>query len=86
MAEWTWTFSKKARKDFNALDRKLQKKIRSSLDLLAQQSPSCDVGKLQGVDNVWRLKLGNWRAIFTKEHEVFNILVIEIVRRTTTTY
>jgi mRNA interferase RelE/StbE len=86
LAEWTWTFSKQASKDFKVLDKKLQKKIRKSLDQLVQQSPSCDVCKLKGEDNLWRLKLGNWRILFTKEHEVFRVLVIEIVRRTTTTY
>lgn len=86
MADWTWTFSKKARKDFQALDKKLQKKVRHSLDQLAQQSSGCDVGKMKGEDNLWRLKIGNWRILFTKEHEILRVLVIEIVRRTTTTY
>ena len=86
LTEWTWTLSKQARKDFQSLDKKLQKKIRTGLDQLVQHSSGCDVGKLKGIDHVWRLKLGNWRILFTKENKVLNVLVLKIVRRTTTTY
>lgn len=79
-------FVKKARKQLGKLDKSTQRNIRDKLKLLAADSPLCDVKKIQTEQNLYRLRVGPYRVFFERESQILRILVLEITRRTSTTY
>ena len=52
--------------------------------LLSGETDSLDIKKLKGVDNVYRVRVGNLRIIFRREKR--DIRVLEVSRRDDTTY
>lgn len=58
--EW----SRAAQKDLRALDDATRQRIRRAVHRLAETGHG-DVRKLQGVENEWRLRVGDWRVRFT---------------------
>ena len=68
---------------------KFNKEERATLELLLESVPSfewddLDVKKLKGYDNIFRVRKGKLRIIFSKEKGEIFILAIE--RRRDTTY
>jgi mRNA-degrading endonuclease RelE of RelBE toxin-antitoxin system len=60
--EWTL----RARKDLHALDRQIAQRIYKALQRYLGTGLS-DVKQLQGSSNLYRLRVGDWRAVFTLE-------------------
>jgi len=58
--EW----SRAAQKDLRSLDDATRQRIRRAVHRLAETGHG-DVRKLQGVENEWRLRVGDWRVRFT---------------------
>jgi mRNA interferase RelE/StbE len=57
-------WSKRAAKEFDRLDRHLQRRITAALDRLASDQGG-DVRKLEGLaEEIWRLRVGDWRILF----------------------
>ena len=62
---------------FNIRDTQQRKRILSAIYGL----PKGDVKKLKGYDEYYRLRIGGFRVIFTKNDEELIILVIDIGTR-----
>ena len=66
-------FTHSAEKEFRDLPRETQQRFSSTLKLLAKdprrRRAKCDVSKLSGVANAWRLKVGDHRGIYAIEGE-----------------
>lgn len=66
-------FTHSAEKEFRDLPRETQQRFGSVFELLAKdprkRRPKCDVSKLSGVANAWRLKVGDHRGIYAVEGE-----------------
>ena len=57
-------WSKRAAKEFDRLDRHLQRRITAALDRLASDQGG-DVRKLEDLaEEIWRLRVGDWRILF----------------------
>ena len=52
-----------ARDDFDALSQKHRKQVQKKIDLLLESAEPPGAKKLQGHDNLWRLKTG-FRALY----------------------
>ncbi len=75
-----------ARKRLKRFPKFDQKRILDVLENLRKNPFVLDVAKLKGKDNMWRLRIGNYRLsfeLFQKEKAVF---IYSIKRRTSTTY
>jgi mRNA interferase RelE/StbE len=62
------------------LDRPVQRRIVEALDRLVGDPPVGDVVRLAGVDDEWRLRVGDWRVRFTRDDEQL-ILVTRVLPR-----
>ena len=81
---WSLEFTRKAQKQLEGLSAKDRVRVVSKLEKLALDSPDCDVRKLRGELNTYRLRVGSFRILFEKDGAVLKILVFQIVRRTST--
>ena len=64
-------YSQKAVKTINRLDSSTKQRVRQSINNL----PDGDVKKLTGKINTWRLRIGNWRILFSYPDK--NVILIE---------
>jgi mRNA interferase RelE/StbE len=73
------SLSTRAEKDLERLDKGLKKRIKDTLDRMTVNPGSVDFKKLQGEENLWRVRIGNLRIILEinwkeKQAEVLHIL------------
>lgn len=71
-----------AEKDLRRLERSTQERIRKAVYRLVETGTG-DVRKLEGVEEQWRLRVGDWRVRFTlsDEGEVIILLVLRVLPR-----
>ena len=62
-------FSKQAAKYLNRLDAAAQKRIRSGIYAL----PRGDIKPLRGVEGSFRLRIGDWRILFSYQDDIIFI-------------
>ncbi|MBC8255884.1 MAG: type II toxin-antitoxin system RelE/ParE family toxin [Candidatus Marinimicrobia bacterium] len=77
-------FLKEAEKEFKSIDSIWQKRIKNKLEILRvnPQVLSANITRLKGkYKNFYRLKVGNYRIIFTKNKNELIILIIRIAHR-----
>lgn len=55
--------TKQAEKDLASLDKPTAIRIRAALDHMVVDPRAVDLKKLQGMSDIWRLRVGHWRVI-----------------------
>lgn len=75
--------TKTARKAYLKLPDKIRKSIHDKLMLLAQAPYASyhDVKPLQGIEDCYRLRVGDWRVIYRLHNKIFIVEVIKIAHR-----
>lgn len=76
----TVLLSSRAQKEFKNLAGKIQNRIREALKNLASSSKRLDIKKLKGVDgreDLYRLRVGDYRIIYYPEGKVIKVIRIE---------
>ncbi len=83
MAAYKVEFVKSAQKEFERLAAKTRIKTAEALKLLAQNpySELLKVKKLKGADNLFRIRLGDYRVVYEVRNEQLIVLVIKIGHR-----
>ena len=81
MIKYTLTFSKKFNKSFEKLEKNTQKQVQKALTKLSNDYASCDIVKLSGMNETYRLRTGNYRIIFERTENAFIIIVLDIKHR-----
>ena len=66
-------YHKKAVKFINSLPPKERQRIKRGIEKLIESPKSCDIKMLEGYNNVYRLRVGQYRIIFTKDNVVLFI-------------
>ena len=56
-------FTAQAEKQLAKLDRKVRLRIIASLERLREAYPVGDMRKMQGYDDLWRLRIGDYRIV-----------------------
>ncbi|MFP2238154.1 type II toxin-antitoxin system RelE family toxin [Pseudescherichia vulneris] len=80
----TIQWSKSAKKDWLKIDARFQKQIETKLEYLGDISaPPLDIRKLTSPADHYRLRVGDYRIIFTRRGEDFEVCYIVAVRRRT---
>jgi mRNA interferase RelE/StbE len=78
---WQIAFEPGARRELRSLDRPIQERILKSLaGLAANPHTAPNVKALQGRPG-YRIRVGDWRVIYTLQDEVLTVLVIRIAHR-----
>lgn len=83
MPSYRVEFKKSARKEFDRLPKKIQGKVVEALTLLAENpfSELLPIKKLKGVDSLYRVRLGDYRLLYTVEQSLLTVIVIKIGNR-----
>lgn len=81
-------WSRNARKRLVTIDKRYRQRIVAKLSLLDDKSASnLDVKKLSRSGDFYRLRVGEYRVIFTRHEEISDACyVVAVERRTSTTY
>ena len=79
---WSVTYSTDAFKILSSMDRTVAKRIRAKVLALARNptAPNNNVKKLVGVEG-YRLRVGDWRAIYTLQHRTLSVIVVRVGHR-----
>jgi mRNA interferase RelE/StbE len=71
----------RAERDLKSLPNQIQTRIRSKIDALAEDPFPQGVKKLVGEGNLYRLRLGDYRVLYTVEQGELVILIISVGHR-----
>jgi mRNA interferase RelE/StbE len=75
------TFSRTARKDLAALPAQMQDRILEAIDQLRSDPRPHGCRKLQGTDNRFRIRVGDYRVIYEVHDEQVSVLIIRVRHR-----
>jgi len=73
-------FKKSAMKELEKLDTPIQIRIKEKLEILAKDFDSLtnNIKQLSGDENLFRLRVADYRVIFEKNDETITILIVRI--------
>lgn len=74
-------FSKAAKKQFRKLPPYIQERVKAKIDELAIDPRPNRVKKLQGDDNSYRIRVGDYRIVYEIKDNILLIIVIKIKHR-----
>lgn len=79
MARYVVEFRRAAEKDLRRLDPVIQRRVLRAVENLATDPRPSGCRKLQGSDNAFRIRIGDYRVVYTVDDAVL-IVAIERVR------
>lgn len=75
-------FSRPAEKDLRGIrDRAILQRLSAAIEGLADNPRPRGSGKLGGVGDIWRIRVGNWRVCYTVEANRLIILILTVAQR-----
>ena len=80
-ARWQVIIHRKAEKILKRLDGDTLERIRRAIRGLANEPRPVGVKKLSRYDNLYRVRVGDWRVIYAIEDDKLIVLVLEISPR-----
>lgn len=83
---WHLQIASRAKKALEKLPAKDQRLIVSGLEAMRTDPFSGNIKRLQNERSAWRRRVGSYRIFFDANPETFTVDVVEIARRTSTTY
>ena len=79
--KWQVIIEKQAKKTLKKLPRPLKKRIQVVIDNLANNPFPSGHRKITGQENVYRIRVGDWRISYAVHENVLIILIVEIASR-----
>ena len=79
---WAVTYTADALRTLSRMDRTMAKRIRGKILALAKDplAPNNNVKRLTGVGG-YRLRVGDWRVIYTLKHQLLTVIVVRVGHR-----
>ena len=77
-SEYKIELAPNAQRQLKKLPKQLQLTIIQKLENLKTTPLPVGIKKLSGIDNLYRLRIGNYRVIYQVEHNILLILVLKI--------
>jgi mRNA interferase RelE/StbE len=74
-------YSPRAQKDLKKIPKNIAKKIESKFDDLVAGKSNLDVTKLEDDENLYRLRYGDYRAIYYVKEQCITVVVINVEHR-----
>ena len=65
----------------NKLDKNIQKRLKPKILALAEKPRPPGVKKLQGYENTYRIRVGDYRIVYEIHDKVLLILIVEVGHR-----
>lgn len=81
MNDYIISFSRSARHDLSRLDRIIVNRIFPKIEALAKDPRPTGSRKIQGADDLWRIRVGDYRVIYRIQDAQLIIEVVAIRHR-----
>lgn len=79
MADYTVTFARSARKELERLPEEVAGRILEKIGALSENPRPVSTTKLQGQKSLWRLRVGDYRVVYSI-NEVAKVVDVSLVR------
>ena len=79
MPEYTVVFARSARKELQALDRTVAARILKRIEALRLEPRPSGCRKLEGTDNLWRIRIGDWRVVYSVD-DTRTLVEVSVIR------
>jgi mRNA interferase RelE/StbE len=70
-----------ADKQIGRLSSRIRRRISDALDGLAENPRPCGSKKLKGAEDLWRIRVGDYRVIYTIRDDELIVLVVRVAHR-----
>ncbi|MCX6020163.1 MAG: type II toxin-antitoxin system RelE/ParE family toxin [Chloroflexi bacterium] len=77
---WEVTWDDEALDDLDRLDRRTRERIIAAVERLAAEDYG-NVKRLHGLHADFRLRVGDWRVLFSRDVENRDIMILQVVAR-----
>ncbi|HJD67570.1 MAG TPA: type II toxin-antitoxin system RelE/ParE family toxin [Rickettsia endosymbiont of Bembidion lapponicum] len=77
-SEYKIELAPNAQRQLKKLSKQLQLTIVKKLEELKTTPLPVGIKKLSGMDNLYRLRIGNYRVIYQVEHKILLVLILKI--------
>ena len=74
-------FESAALRQFNKLDKNIQARLKPKIDALAKNPRPHGVKKLQGYENRYRIRVGDYRVLYEIHDSMLLVLVVDVGNR-----
>lgn len=74
-------YAPKAGRDFKKLDKTVQRQLMPKIEALAKNPRPHGVEKLEGEDNLYRIRSGDYRVVYQIQDKALIILLVKIGHR-----
>ncbi len=81
VARYRVEIGSKAQRQLRALPKRLRERIDIRILALAEDPRPPGVKKLQGAEDRYRIRVGDYRVIYTISDDVLLVLVVEVLNR-----
>ena len=78
---YTIEFSRRAEREFKSLTKAVQRRLVPKIDSLADNPRPRGVKKLEGEDDLYRIRVGDYRIIYQVRDKALIVLVIKVADR-----
>jgi mRNA interferase RelE/StbE len=85
MPSYEIVFARSARKELQNLSRAVSERILDKIELLAKDPRAPDSRKLHGYSNLWRIRIGEYRVVYSIDDKS-QIITVFIVRHRSDAY
>jgi len=75
------TFARSARRELEALDRQLVQRIFVKIEALSENPRPRACRKLQGSENLWRIRIGDYRVVYNVDDEQRVVDIVTVRHR-----
>ncbi len=70
-----------AEREFSKLGPEIQLRIRPRIDALANDPRPAGAIRLKGQENLWRIRVGDYRVVYEVRDKVLLVLVVRVAHR-----
>ena len=74
-------FTPRAERDFKALDGSVRGRIKQRIDSLAENPHPAGIKKIEGEDELYRLRVGDYRILYQVKSKILLVLIVRIGHR-----
>ena len=79
---WQIEFARAAQRDLRRLDPQIRSRVLAAITGLLIDPPEGDIKRLVGLEPPeWRLRVGDWRVRFTRNHDRQLLLIKRVLTR-----
>ena len=81
MATYRIEFAPAAVRQFGSLPVKIQRRVSTKIEVLASDPRPVGCRKLKGVDNIYRVRVGDYRLLYQVRDSILLVLVVSVKKR-----